>query len=79
MINRSAWHCSKPVTLSELTCCIYRLGADLEEVLRNSDYIVNLLPSTPETRNLLSGDVLQVCSEKVQLAISPCRFQKYKL
>ena len=32
-----------------------------EEVLRTSDYIVNLLPSTPATRGLLNGDVLQHC------------------
>ncbi|XP_059142795.1 uncharacterized protein LOC131930356 [Physella acuta] len=37
----------------------------LPEVLEQSDYLVTVLPSTPETRGLLSGDVLQPCRLRV--------------
>jgi len=39
----------------------------LDDLLRNCDYIVNLLPSTSQTRGLLSGVTLQSCAEKVTL------------
>ena len=34
------------------------------QILAASDYIVNILPSTPETRGLLSGDTLRHCLER---------------
>lgn len=37
---------------------------DLQTALREADYIVSVLPSTPETRGLLGGDALQAASEK---------------
>jgi len=36
----------------------------LENVLDQADYLVNILPSTLHTRNLLSGDVLSSCQRK---------------
>jgi len=42
-----------------------RMPADLPEVLSASDYVVNILPSTPDTRGLLAGDVFQHCRHKV--------------
>ncbi|XP_031565222.1 uncharacterized protein LOC116300485 isoform X2 [Actinia tenebrosa] len=39
----------------------FRTQSGLKEVLESSDYICNILPSTPTTKNLLSGDVLEVC------------------
>ena len=36
----------------------------LEEALCGADYIVSVLPSTPETRGLLNGDALKACSAK---------------
>ena len=36
----------------------------LEEALCGADYIVSVLPSTPETRGLLNGDALRVCCGK---------------
>ncbi|XP_046576990.1 glyoxylate/hydroxypyruvate reductase B-like [Haliotis rubra] len=37
---------------------------DLLELLSSCDFLVNILPSTPETRGLLSGDVLSHCRKK---------------
>ena len=39
-------------------------STDLNFVLSNSHAIVNVLPSTPDTRDLLSGEKLKVCAEK---------------
>lgn len=39
----------------------------LPEVLANSDYVCNILPSTQQTRGLLNGDVLKHCSDKVRM------------
>ena len=36
---------------------------DLDYALRQGDYIVSILPSTPETRDLLSGDVLRAAAK----------------
>lgn len=33
-------------------------------MLAKSDYVCNLLPSTPKTRGLLDGDVLQPCAAR---------------
>eukprot|EP00746_Dinoflagellata_sp_MGD_P126048 gnl/MRDRNA2_/MRDRNA2_60975_c0_seq2.p1 gnl/MRDRNA2_/MRDRNA2_60975_c0~~gnl/MRDRNA2_/MRDRNA2_60975_c0_seq2.p1 ORF type:complete len:481 (+),score=55.64 gnl/MRDRNA2_/MRDRNA2_60975_c0_seq2:97-1443(+) len=37
---------------------------ELPKLLRSSDYICNVLPSTNDTRGLLSGDVLKACSKE---------------
>lgn len=37
---------------------------DVARVLEESNYVVNMLPSTSETRGMLSGDRLQVCAGK---------------
>jgi len=37
----------------------------LPELLSNSDYVCNVLPSTMQTRRLLDGDVLRHCAHKV--------------
>ncbi|XP_071103285.1 glyoxylate/hydroxypyruvate reductase A-like [Haliotis cracherodii] len=39
----------------------YRTMSDLHEMLSECDYIVNILPSTAETRGLLAGDVFSHC------------------
>ena len=41
----------------------------LSEVLAASDYVCSVLPSTPATKGLLSGDVLAVCKDKVSIMI----------
>ncbi|OQR81649.1 D-isomer specific 2-hydroxyacid dehydrogenase [Thraustotheca clavata] len=48
---------------SSIDCGIEVTG-NLEYLLSRSDYVVNVLPSTPATRNLLSNDVLRVCAKK---------------
>jgi hypothetical protein len=48
----------------------YRLNSQLPEVLKSCDYICSVLPSTEDTRGMLSGDVLSACKEKV------CRARK---
>ena len=37
----------------------------MEDLLKNCDYICNVLPSTSKTQGLLSGSVLESCKEKV--------------
>lgn len=43
---------------------------DLHECLKRCDYLCNVLPSTPSTVGLLSGDVLQSCKEKKTVLIN---------
>ncbi|XP_060079752.1 glyoxylate/hydroxypyruvate reductase B-like isoform X2 [Ylistrum balloti] len=42
----------------------YRTTDQLVDILQNCDYICNVLPATPETRGLLSGDTLSHCKTK---------------
>ena len=35
----------------------------MSELLEACDYVVNVLPSTPHTRGLLSGDALSICKK----------------
>ncbi|KAL4227136.1 hypothetical protein ACF0H5_015109 [Mactra antiquata] len=48
----------------------YSTIAELSTVITTCDYICCCLPSTPETRGLLSGDVLKVCSDKKPILIN---------
>ncbi|KAH3777777.1 hypothetical protein DPMN_179225, partial [Dreissena polymorpha] len=43
----------------------YSLVTDLSEVLAVSDYVVSILPSTPQSRGLLSADMFSHCKNKV--------------
>lgn len=52
---------------SKLLFLTFRTPENLKEFLSNCDYVVNVLPSTEQTRNLLSGNMLQNCSTKVFL------------
>lgn len=45
--------------------CLFRLIADLPELLTSCDYVCSVLPSTAETDGLLDGDVLSHCKTKV--------------
>ena len=40
----------------------FRQPADLESMLQYSDYIVNVMPSTPETDNMLGNTVLSAAT-----------------
>ena len=40
---------------------------NLPELLQSCDYVCNVLPSTPHTRGLLSGDILQHCMKRVSV------------
>lgn len=42
----------------------YRTIDDLQDILKNCDYIINILPSTQNTDGLLNGTVLQHCKAK---------------
>jgi len=44
--------------------CFCRLNSDLPDLLQNCDYIINVLPSTPDTVGLLNGDMLKHCAKK---------------
>lgn len=61
--NRSSENCSSDIDF-------YRTPDKLDELLQNCDYICNILPSTPETRNMLSGNVLENCKDKHTIFIN---------
>ncbi|KAJ8679573.1 hypothetical protein QAD02_015360 [Eretmocerus hayati] len=42
----------------------------LPELLKASDYVINTMPSTDDTRGLLNGDVLEYCSAKKSIFIN---------
>lgn len=44
---------------------LHRTVGNLAEFLAGCDYICNVLPSTTETQDLLSGDALSCCKSKV--------------
>ncbi|KAL4159857.1 hypothetical protein PRNP1_000430 [Phytophthora ramorum] len=46
-----------------LAACADRVTPDLDEVLSQSDYLVNVLPSTSSTRYLLNEKNLELCRE----------------
>ncbi|KAF0699322.1 Aste57867_10112 [Aphanomyces stellatus] len=48
----------------------FRVTSDMHALLAESDYIVNVLPSTDATIDLLSGDVLQACKAKAPCLIN---------
>ncbi|KAG7392987.1 hypothetical protein PHYPSEUDO_013475 [Phytophthora pseudosyringae] len=50
--------------------CAHRVSTDLDDVLRTSDYIVSILPSTPATKYLLNETNLRACSEKKPVFIN---------
>ncbi|KAG3055772.1 hypothetical protein PC122_g21618, partial [Phytophthora cactorum] len=47
-----------------------RVSTDLSEVLEQSDYVVNVLPSTDATRYLLTENALEVCRKKQPVFIN---------
>ncbi|XP_069703492.1 glyoxylate/hydroxypyruvate reductase A-like isoform X2 [Periplaneta americana] len=48
----------------------YRSSSDLPELLRNCDYIISVLPSTPDTIGLLNGEMLKHCAQKRAVLIN---------
>lgn len=46
--------------------CSCRLNSDLPDLLQNCDYIINVLPSTPDT----TGDMLKHCAQKQPVFIN---------
>lgn len=48
----------------------HRTPNQLPEFLQNCDYICSVLPSTPATRGLLAGDVLENCKERKSTLIN---------
>ncbi|CAH1105244.1 unnamed protein product [Psylliodes chrysocephalus] len=42
----------------------YFTKSNLPQMLQNCDYLVNILPSTPETEGLLNGEILENCKSK---------------
>ncbi|XP_015588309.1 uncharacterized protein LOC107264501 isoform X2 [Cephus cinctus] len=47
-----------------------RTTNSLNEILENCDYIINILPSTEESKGLLSGNVLEACKNKDTIFIN---------
>ncbi|GMF29623.1 unnamed protein product [Phytophthora lilii] len=54
----------------ELASCADRVTPDLDEVLSQSDYLVNVLPSTSSTRYLLDEKKLELCRERKPVFIN---------
>ncbi|ESP00308.1 hypothetical protein LOTGIDRAFT_238595 [Lottia gigantea] len=48
----------------------YGYVEELENILPSCDYICSILPSTPDTRNLLSGQILSCCSQRKPVLIN---------
>ncbi|KAK4879334.1 hypothetical protein RN001_007480 [Aquatica leii] len=48
----------------------YYSKSGLSDILRKSDYIINVLPATSETTGLLNGSVLKNCEEKKPIFIN---------
>ena len=42
----------------------------LTDLLKNCDYVINVLPSTEATRGLLNGDILANCSDKKSVFVN---------
>lgn len=69
----TVWGLSRRESSLENRCAyvdVFRTTERLNDLLENCDYICNVLPSTPETRDLLSGDVLKACSCKKSIFIN---------
>ncbi|XP_049955047.1 glyoxylate/hydroxypyruvate reductase A-like isoform X2 [Schistocerca serialis cubense] len=48
----------------------YRKVEDLPEFLQKCDYVINVLPSTPQTTGLLNADLLKNCASKETVFIN---------
>jgi phosphoglycerate dehydrogenase-like enzyme len=59
-----------PELNAELASCADRITPDLDEVLAQSDYLVNVLPSTSSTRYLLTESNLELCRDKKPVFIN---------
>ncbi|XP_057321238.1 glyoxylate/hydroxypyruvate reductase A-like [Microplitis mediator] len=57
-------------TIKESYIDEYRTTNLLPEFLSNCDYVINILPATPETDGLLNGDVLKNCKENNTIFIN---------
>jgi hypothetical protein len=53
-----------------MSYCSCRLNSDLPDLLQNCDYIINVLPSTPDTTGLLNGDILKHSAQKHSVFIN---------
>lgn len=53
-----------------LSACADRVTSNLEEVLSQSDFLVNVLPSTSSTRYLLNKTNLEACGERQPVFIN---------
>ncbi|XP_071171394.1 glyoxylate/hydroxypyruvate reductase A-like [Mytilus edulis] len=54
----------------DLPLDVYKTTKDLPDILENCDYICSVLPTTPDTKDLLSGDILKHCLEKKSVFIN---------
>lgn len=52
------------------TIFAFRTSDHLEEILHNCDYICNILPSTPNTRGMLDGDMFRHCEGRRSVFIN---------
>ncbi|XP_012252416.2 glyoxylate/hydroxypyruvate reductase A-like [Athalia rosae] len=64
-LGATVWGLSRTLPKEKISCLERHVTTkELPEILRVSDYIVSVLPSTQETNGLLYGDVLEHCKEK---------------
>lgn len=49
---------------------LMKYSTKLEDILPESDFIISVLPSTPQTKGLLNNAVLQMCKEKSPVLIN---------
>lgn len=65
IFGTTVWGMTRSVPNEELPYLDeHRTVEKLSDILENCDYIINVLPSTPNTVGLLNGNVLQRCKDK---------------
>ncbi|XP_019862830.1 PREDICTED: uncharacterized protein LOC100637533 [Amphimedon queenslandica] len=72
-LGMTVWGMTRtPVPKEKRLSCVdqYRQLGELEELLSASDYVCNVLPSTPETAGLLDKDGFKSCAEKKPVFIN---------
>ncbi|XP_070152044.1 glyoxylate/hydroxypyruvate reductase A [Polyergus mexicanus] len=65
LFGATIWGMTRSTSMEKLSYINeYRTVDDLQDILKNCDYIINILPSTQNTNGLLNGTVLQHCKAK---------------
>lgn len=65
LLGATIWGLTRTVPTEKLPYIDeHRTVDDLPDILKNCDYVINILPSTEDTKGLLNGNVLKHCEGK---------------